>query len=132
MGNEWWVTNKDVTWYNLPEMDFLMRGAINVCFRHSFSHIPSLLPSSSSLIKSIHSSLPLLLLYNISNSDCQVVKVTESGDYQIAGFDIFPLNVNHPQGMYVPAVPLLFSSFPSCILLFPSFSFLHSSFLFSF
>jgi hypothetical protein len=30
MGNEWWSTNKDVTWYNLPEMDYLMRGAIDV------------------------------------------------------------------------------------------------------
>lgn len=30
MGNEWWVTTKDVTWYNLPEMDFLMGDAIDV------------------------------------------------------------------------------------------------------
>jgi hypothetical protein len=26
--------------------------------------------------------------------------VTEVGDYQIAAFDILPLNVNYPQGMY--------------------------------
>ena len=30
MGNGWWGTNKDVTWYNLPEMDYLMRGSIDV------------------------------------------------------------------------------------------------------
>eukprot|EP00026_Physarum_polycephalum_P000445 Phypoly_transcript_00446.p1 GENE.Phypoly_transcript_00446~~Phypoly_transcript_00446.p1 ORF type:complete len:1333 (+),score=184.90 Phypoly_transcript_00446:94-4092(+) len=59
MGNAWWSTNNDVTWYNLPETDYLMRGAM------------------------------------------EVLKVTESGDYRIAAFDVLPLNVKHPQGIKV-------------------------------